>query len=847
MTLNDLGDNVTYSYEPENMLTGTVDGTGWVVTNGTTRTSDDGSLATFHLTNNRSNEDYIYSPPFTLKHNTNYCLTFNAIRSTTKTTVDVYVLAYGDTRTANDKVNSSAWIAFQYTDVKEIGIADTSIELMFNLPENSVEGQYQLRFDNNGAADSTFTYVDVDSPMLCEEEYAAWAPASGEPHIGSGIMKPLRRNLTNELKNSRIPSSIEEDSSHPDGIESQDVDPNHNHWVGSYKEYLPLQSDISGFSDSTKSYYLHTNVCRYSNSSEYLGIISDSIRLYARYVSRGGFANEIRVNDKHDTYIFNRDWVSLGGSISIPRGCKIAELGLLMNGAISGGTFGQDANSGSSLYHTNIELLDYSDASDVSYVKLNNVLAQNSPKSDSYSRIVENKFYVIPATNSGTKKTVLNFDSILNTITSSGYTIYELDANFASTSTIVSDPNTVNTAHITFLATFVNNKLNNTYIACGIANRTRGSITTFRFEQVDPDSTLMSLYMSVAGPQPEFLVSLKPDTDLVDNKFLSRAWSHLRPRSDIARKRTIRHFDITNEIADGSIFARMDEGNFDGVYLGDTFKLPFYHTTSGGVQSTDYLNFEVVDIDKYYGVESNTGTSKTKHHIVCLQTDPIPSTWLSSAGVSPSLYTSTYPSTGGYANSNYVNTISTLYYSWLTTMFTSHKQYNIQTNKLEDSYDSYVKPYILTTTINVSDSVSVTTYTTGSTTSYKLGQIERTTITTDSFLPSFEELDHPAYPKEDGSSAFSITTINNNVYQLNDTIHYQGLDHIANRAWVANGISDNKNLYVRNMQNNVGSTDHLPMPAAYSVDFGDISDLGGIDFKSSTEVCGICPVIVLGY
>ena len=56
-----------------------------------------------------------------------------------------------------------------------------------------------------------------------------------------------------------------------------------------------------------------------------------------------------------------------------------------------------------------------------------------------------------------------------------------------------------------------------------------------------------------------------------------------------------------------------------------------------------------------------------------------------------------------------------------------------------------------------------------------------------------------------------------------------------------------ENLYVRNIHNNVGSTDHLPMPAAYSVYFEDISGLGGIDFKSSTEVCGIYPVIVLGY
>lgn len=49
------------------------------------------------------------------------------------------------------------------------------------------------------------------------------------------------------------------------------------------------------------------------------------------------------------------------------------------------------------------------------------------------------------------------------------------------------------------------------------------------------------------------------------------------------------------------------------------------------------------------------------------------------------------------------------------------------------------------------------------------------------------------------------------------------------------------------MHHNVESTDHLSMPAAYSVNFGDISDLGGIYFKSSTEVCGICPVIILGY
>ena len=837
MTLNDLGDNVAYSYEHENLLTGTVDGNGWVVTNGSTMKQDDGSPATFHLTTTTSTEDFIYSPPFTLKHDTNYFLTFNALRSTTKITVDVFVLAYGDTKTANDQVSSSAYIAFQHRYVQEIGITDTSIGLTFTLPQSSVEGQYQLRFDNNGAADNTLTYVDIDSLMLCEGIYAAWAPATGETHIGSGIMKPLRRNLTNEIKYIRTPSSIEEDSSHPDGIGYMDVDKSQNLWLGYYNEYSPLQSGISEFSDSTKSYYLHANVCGYSDSI----ITSNSIRLAIRYASRGGFINEIWVDDPN--YLTNKyHWVSLGGSISIPRGCRIAELGMLTNGAISAGTGSPDANEDSSLYFTNTELLDYSDASDVSYVKLNNVLAQNSTKSDSYSRIVENTFYVIPAADSGIKETVLNFDSMTSTIMSSGYTIYELDADFAS---MYSDTVNLNTAHITFLATFVNNKLNNTYIACGIANRTRGSITTFRFEQVDPDSILTSLYMSVAGPQPEFLVSIKPDTSLVDNKFLSRAWSHLRPRSDIARKRTIRHFDITNEILDGSIFARMDEGNFDGVYLGDTFNLPFYHTTSDGSMLVDYLNFEVVDIDKYYGVESNTGTSKTKHHIVCLQTNPIPSTWFSGTGVSSSLYTSTYPSTGGYANSNYVKKVEALYLTWLTTMHTPHKQFNEQDNKLEDSYDSYVKPYLLTTTINVSNSVGIITDTSGSTTTYRLGDIGRTSITANSFLPSFEELGCVTHKEEDESSAFSIATINNTMSNLSDTANYGDLDHIANRAWVANIVADGSSRYVRNMNNNVGGNDHLPMPDAYLVDRGEISQY--LDVSSSTEFCGICPVIVLGY
>lgn len=42
---------MAYSYKHENMLTGTVDGTGWVVDHGAIRTPDDGSPATFHLTN----------------------------------------------------------------------------------------------------------------------------------------------------------------------------------------------------------------------------------------------------------------------------------------------------------------------------------------------------------------------------------------------------------------------------------------------------------------------------------------------------------------------------------------------------------------------------------------------------------------------------------------------------------------------------------------------------------------------------------------------------------------------------------------------------------------------------
>ena len=49
------------------------------------------------------------------------------------------------------------------------------------------------------------------------------------------------------------------------------------------------------------------------------------------------------------------------------------------------------------------------------------------------------------------------------------------------------------------------------------------------------------------------------------------------------------------------------------------------------------------------------------------------------------------------------------------------------------------------------------------------------------------------------------------------------------------------------MNHNVGNDNQLPMPDAYFIQHGEISEYGGLGFKSSTEVCGFCPVIVLGY
>lgn len=70
--------------------------------------------------------------------------------------------------------------------------------------------------------------------------------------------------------------------------------------------------------------------------------------------------------------------------------------------------------------------------------------------------------------------------------------------------------------------------------------------------------------------------------------------------------------DITSMYEDGSLFDNIGTGDFDGINPGNYFNATVNNLSGTATNFT----FVVLELDRYYGKDDNTGNSKTQHHIV---------------------------------------------------------------------------------------------------------------------------------------------------------------------------------------------------------------------------------------
>jgi hypothetical protein len=157
---------MTQTFEYPNLATGSRSGVGWTYWNGH---MDDNQ---HHLLYNSTNkENFIHSPMIVLKHGITYAFSVYTANTENCDGVDMYILyeRYTPEWRAAYKVNcgkgpGGGWITFTFT-----------------LPDASPEGNYYIRFDNNGSTDGKDALVWFADPMLCvASEPHAWAPAEGE-------------------------------------------------------------------------------------------------------------------------------------------------------------------------------------------------------------------------------------------------------------------------------------------------------------------------------------------------------------------------------------------------------------------------------------------------------------------------------------------------------------------------------------------------------------------------------------------------------------------------------------------------------------------------------------------
>ena len=142
--------------------------------------------------------------------------------------------------------------------------------------------------------------------------------------------------------------------------------------------------------------------------------------------------------------------------------------------------------------------------------------------------------------------------------------------------------------------------------------------------------------------------------------------------------------NITSMYTDGSLFENVKSGHFDGINPGNYFNATVNNLD--GVETN--FTFVILELDRYYGMTGNTGTSKTQHHIVVTTKG---GTVLGSAKMNLSS-----TNNGGYIGSAMFKTTIPTVDSALQSTFGAHLQ-TVSLNLSNTGYNQ--KPYTYVNTL----------------------------------------------------------------------------------------------------------------------------------------------------
>lgn len=161
----------TFAYP--NLLTGTRSGKGWLRSSGAGGSYNAGTG--IELSNSKTTENFLYSPPVVLHKNVDYTLHCFAANTANMSSTDIIVLDAGGSS------SSYQWIGAGLNN-KNPGSEGVWLDWTFRLDANARDGvPFRLRFDNNGSTDGQSCLIWFRDIMLTEgTEPRAWAPAEGE-------------------------------------------------------------------------------------------------------------------------------------------------------------------------------------------------------------------------------------------------------------------------------------------------------------------------------------------------------------------------------------------------------------------------------------------------------------------------------------------------------------------------------------------------------------------------------------------------------------------------------------------------------------------------------------------
>lgn len=160
---------MSQTFEYPNLLKGSRSGAGWIYDKGI---FFDKLRLNHCLYNNTKKENFLYSGIFHLVHGVDYTLSVLTANTANCMGSEIHILS-------TEIIGKDGWIAFESKDIAK-GPGGWVIET-FSLPAKSPEGNYQIRFDNDGSKDGEDALIWFNSPMLCiASEPHAWAPAEGE-------------------------------------------------------------------------------------------------------------------------------------------------------------------------------------------------------------------------------------------------------------------------------------------------------------------------------------------------------------------------------------------------------------------------------------------------------------------------------------------------------------------------------------------------------------------------------------------------------------------------------------------------------------------------------------------